>query len=250
VLDGLRQRTSRAIATMRSDLTSVVERDPAARTEMEVALLYPGVHAVWAHRVSHALWGKGAHLPARTVSQAARFLTGIEIHPAAQLGPRLFIDHGMGVVIGETAQVGADVTIYHGVTLGGTSLEHGKRHPTVGDRVTIGAGAKVLGNLTVGDDSRIGANAVLVRSVDDHSVVVGVPGQVIAHGIAAEADTRPKQDSPSAPDPVGLAVSTLLTRVDRLEQEVLGHEHHHHEGPQRTASGDWEFDWQVSDFSI
>jgi serine O-acetyltransferase len=250
VLDGLRQRTSRALSTMRSDLASVVERDPAARTGFEVALLYPGVHAVWAHRVSHALWGRGAYLPARSVSQAARFLTGIEIHPAATLGPRLFIDHGMGVVIGETAEVGADVTIYHGVTLGGTSLEHGKRHPTIGDRVTIGAGAKVLGNLTVGDDSRIGANAVLVRSVDDHSVVVGVPGQVIAHGTGAVADTRPKQDSPTAPDPVGLAVSTLLTRVDRLEQEVLGHQEHHLEGPQRTASGEWELDWQVSDFSI
>jgi serine O-acetyltransferase len=250
VLEGLRQRTADALATMRSDLVSVVERDPAARTEVEVALLYPGVHAVWAHRVSHALWGKGAHLPARTVSQAARFLTGIEIHPAARLGPRLFIDHGMGVVIGETANVGADVTIYHGVTLGGTSLEHGKRHPTIGDRVTIGAGAKVLGNLTVGDDSRIGANAVLVRSVDDHSVVVGVPGQVIAHGTARGADTKPKQDSPSAPDPVGLAVSTLLSRVDRLESQVLGHEHHTHEGPQRLASGDWEIDWDVTDFSI
>jgi len=250
VLGGIRHRTARALTTMRSDLRSVVERDPAARTEVEVALLYPGVHAVWAHRVSHALWRKGAHLPARTISQGARFLTGIEIHPAAELGPRLFIDHGMGVVIGETAIVGADVTIYHGVTLGGTSLAHGKRHPTVGDRVTIGAGAKVLGNLSVGDDSRIGANAVLVRSVDDHSVVVGVPGQVIAHGITSEPDTRPKQDSPTAPDPVGLAVSTLLTRVDRLEEEVLGHEHEHHKSPQKTASGEWELDWRVSDFSI
>ena len=250
MLSALRQRASKALATMHSDLVSVVERDPAARTEVEVALLYPGVHAVWAHRVSNALWRKGAYLPARTLSQAARFLTGIEIHPAATIGPRVFIDHGMGVVIGETAEVGADVTIYHGVTLGGTSLVHGKRHPTIGDRVTIGAGAKVLGNLTVGSDSRIGANAVLVRSVDDHSVVVGVPGQVIAHGISEEADTRPKQDSPMAPDPVGLAVSTLLTRVDRLEQEVLGHEHLHHTGPQRRVSGEWELDWQVGDFSI
>ena len=250
MLDGLRRRASRALSTMRSDLESVVERDPAARNVAEVALLYPGVHAVWAHRVSHSLWRRGAYLPARTVSQATRFLTGIEIHPGATLGPRLFIDHGSGVVIGETAEVGADVTIYHGVTLGGTSLDHGKRHPTVGDRVTIGAGAKVLGNLVVGDDSRIGANAVLVRSVDDHSVVVGVPGQVIAHGTALGADTRPKQDSPTAPDPVGLAVSTLLTRVDRLETQVLGHEHQDHHGPQRSASGVWEIDWETSDFSI
>ncbi|MBK9740031.1 MAG: serine O-acetyltransferase [Actinobacteria bacterium] len=235
---------------MKDDLQSVAERDPAARTQLEVALLYPGVHAVWAHRVSHALWRRGVFLPARTVSQATRFLTGIEIHPGATLGPRLFIDHGSGVVIGETAEVGADVTIYHGVTLGGTSLDHGKRHPTVGDRVTVGAGAKVLGPVNVGHDSRIGANAVLVRSVDSHSVVVGVPGQVIAHGTSATTDTKPKQDSPSAPDPVGLAVSTLLVRVDRLETQVLGHERHMHEGPQRLASGDWEIDWEVTDFSI
>ena len=243
-------RVHRALSTMRADLASVAERDPAARTQLEVALLYPGVHAVWAHRVSHALWRRGVFLPARTVSQATRFLTGIEIHPGATLGPRLFIDHGSGVVIGETAEVGADVTIYHGVTLGGTSLDHGKRHPTVGDRVTVGAGAKVLGPVNVGHDSRIGANAVLVRSVDSHSVVVGVPGQVIAHGTSATTDTKPKQDSPSAPDPVGLAVSTLLVRVDRLETQVLGHERHMHEGPQRLASGDWEIDWEVTDFSI
>jgi len=184
------------------------------------------------------------------VSQAARFLTGIEIHPGATLGPRLFIDHGAGVVIGETAEVGADVTIYHGVTLGGTSLRHGKRHPTIGNRVTIGAGAKVLGNLVVGNDSRIGANAVLVRSVDHNSVVVGVPGQVIAHGTSPTADTKPKQDSPTAPDPVGLAVSTLLIRVDRLEGQVLGHEQHAHEGPQRSAAGVWQLDWEATDFSI
>jgi serine O-acetyltransferase len=250
VLSSLRDKAGTALAAMRSDIHSVVERDPAARSPLEVALLYPGVHAVWAHRVSHGLWKRGAMLPARTVSQAARFATGIEIHPGATLGPRLFIDHGMGVVIGETAEIGADVTIYHGVTLGGTSLDHGKRHPTIGDRVTIGAGAKVLGNLDVGDDSRIGANAVLVRSVDDHSVVVGVPGQVIAHGTAPGVDTRPKQDSPTAPDPVGLAVSTLLTRVDRIEAQVLGHEHHHLDGPQRSASGVWQLDWEVTDFSI
>jgi len=213
-------RVHRALSTMRADLASVAERDPAARTQVEVALLYPGVHAVWAHRLSHALWRKGAFLPARTVSQAARFLTGIEIHPGATLGPRLFIDHGAGVVIGETAEVGADVTIYHGVTLGGTSLRHGKRHPTIGDRVTIGAGAKVLGNLVVGNDSRIGANAVLVRSVDHNSVVVGVPGQVIAHGTSPTADTKPKQDIAPEPDPVGLAVRHLLARVERLERET------------------------------
>ncbi len=242
-------RGRQAAAAMRSDIDSVVERDPAARTPLEVALLYPGVHAVWAHRVSHALWRRGAKFPARTLSQVTRFWTNIEIHPGAQLGPRLFIDHGAGVVIGETAEVGADVTLYHGVTLGGTSLSHGKRHPTVGDRVTVGAGAKVLGNLVVGADSRIGANAVLVRSVEEHSVVVGVPGQVIAHGTAAVPDTRPKQDTPTAPDPLGLAVATLLNRVQELESHVHGVEHHHH-GPHRTASGDWELEVDAVDYVI
>ena len=250
-LAGSLRRRGRSVAdAMRSDIASVVERDPAARSSVEVALLYPGVHAVWSHRVSHAMWQRGAYLPARALSQVTRFWTNIEIHPAATLGPRLFIDHGAGVVIGETAVVGADVTIYHGVTLGGTSLEHDKRHPTIGDRVTVGAGAKVLGNVTVGADSRIGANAVLVRSVDQHSVVVGVPGQVIAHGTAPVEDTRPKQDSATAPDPMAQAVSMLMTRVQELESQVLGHEHHHIHGPQRTASGEWELEMDAVDFSI
>jgi len=234
----------------RRDIASVVQRDPAARNGLEVALLYPGVHALWAHRASHALWLKGARGPARALSQAARFWTGIEIHPGAQIGEGLFIDHGAGVVIGETAVVGTDVTIYHGVTLGGTSLEPGKRHPTIGDRVTVGAGAKVLGPVKVGSDSRIGANAVLVRSVDDHSVVVGVPGQVIAHGTSPIPETTPKQDSPTAPDPVGAAVASLLERVNTLESSVLGHEHRTSDVPHQTASGYWEYDGRVSDFSI
>jgi serine O-acetyltransferase len=238
------------VKAARRDISSVVQRDPAARNGLEVALLYPGVHAVWAHRVSHAMWRKGARGPARAVSQATRFWTGIEIHPGAQIGEGLFIDHGAGVVIGETAIVGTDVTIYHGVTLGGTSLEPGKRHPTIGDRVTVGAGAKVLGPVLVGSDSRIGANAVLVRSVDDHSVVVGVPGQVIAHGTSPIPETTPKQDSPTAPDPVGAAVASLLERVSTLEGSVLGHEHHQTDVPHQTASGYWEYDGRASDFSI
>ena len=249
VLSSLRRRAKEVLDAARSDLQSVTERDPAARRPVEVALLYPGVHAVWAHRVSHALWNRGAYFPARALSQATRFWTNIEIHPAAELGPRLFIDHGAGVVIGETAVVGSDVTIYHGVTLGGTSLGHGKRHPTIGDRVTVGAGAKVLGDLNVGDDSRIGANAVLVRSVHDHSVVVGVPGQVIAHGTSAEPDTRPKTDSPTAPDPVGLAVSSLLDRVQALESHVMGAEHHSH-SPVRLFRGEWELEVDAVDFVI
>lgn len=250
MLTRLRGRTREAMREMRRDVESVVERDPAARNSLEVALLYPGVHAVWAHRVSNALWRRGALLPARTVSQAARLVTGIEIHPAATIGPGLFIDHGAGVVIGQTAVIGCDVTLYHGVTLGGTNLHPGKRHPTIGDRVTIGAGAKVLGPLTVGADSRIGANAVLVRSVDSHSVVVGVPGQVIAHGTPDELDTRPKQDGPSAPDPMGLAVASLLERVARIESSVLGAEQHSHEGVERTATGDWLIVTESIDYSI
>ncbi len=208
---------------MRRDVASVVERDPAARSSLEVALLYPGVHAVWAHRGSRWLWERNAKFAARALSQAARWATGIEIHPAATLGEGVFIDHGAGVVIGETAEVGNDVTIYHGVTLGGTSLEHGKRHPTIGDRVTIGAGAKVLGNLTVGHDSRIGANAVLVRSVEENSVVVGVPGQVIARSRKHGATDKPDLDNAAVPDPVGAAVQSLLRRVDGLEEKLALH---------------------------
>jgi serine O-acetyltransferase len=195
------------------DVRTVQREDPAARSVPEVALLYPGLHAVWTHRVSHTLWGLGLTAPARALSQAARLLTNIEIHPGATLGPRLFIDHGAGVVIGETAEVGSDVTIYHGVTLGGTSLDPVKRHPTVGDRVIIGAGAKLLGAIEIGDDSRVGANAVLVKSVGPQSVVVGVPGQVVA-GPSAPAKQEPE------PDPLAFAVRSLLRRVERLEDRA------------------------------
>ena len=166
-------------ALLKEDLEAARRRDPAARNNLEVALAYPGVHALWAHRVAHAMWNKSASLklPARLLSQTARFVTGIEIHPAAKLGRRMFIDHGMGVVIGETAEVGEDVMHYHGTTLGGVSLNRGKRHPTVGDRVTIGAGAKVLGPITLGDDSQVGANAVVVRDVPDGVTAVGVPAK-------------------------------------------------------------------------
>ncbi|SED80540.1 serine O-acetyltransferase [Ruania alba] len=161
------------------DLETARRRDPAARTGLEVALLYPGVHALWLHRLANRLWHTSLllRLPARLISQLARAVTGVEIHPGAVLGRRFFIDHGMGVVIGETAEVGDDVLMFHGSTLGGRSMSKGKRHPTIGDRVVIGAGAKVLGPITIGDDVRIGANAVVVKDVQDDSVVVGVPGQ-------------------------------------------------------------------------
>lgn len=163
---------------MKEDLETALREDPAARTKLEVAVLYPGVHAVWAYRLAHLWWHRGAKLPARMLSQAARAVTGVEIHPGAVLGRRLFIDHGMGVVIGETAEVGEDVTIFHGTTLGGTSMSKGKRHPTVGSRVVIGAGAKVLGPIDVGSDTKIGANAVVVKDVPDGAVAVGIPAKV------------------------------------------------------------------------
>jgi serine O-acetyltransferase len=228
---------------MGRDLTRAVESDPAARSKWEVALLYPGVHALWAHRASNWLWRSGARFSARSLSQAARWATGIEIHPAAEIGDGLFIDHGAGVVIGETAQVGDDVTIYHGVTLGGTGLTPGKRHPTIGDRVTIGAGAKVLGNLTVGSDSKVGANAVLLRPVADHSVVVGVPGQVISSGRQGDPRSRSSAERPQE-DPVSATLQSLLRRVEQLETQVTGHSEQSE--LQMHSVGDWE----ASDFSI
>lgn len=173
------RRLQRFLALLREDLEAARTRDPAARSAIEVALGYPGVHAVWAYRIAHRMWREpGLRLPARLLSQLARFLTGIEIHPAAQLGRRLFIDHGMGVVIGETAMVGDDVVLFHGSTLGGRSMRKGKRHPTLGDNVVVGAGAKVLGPVWIGDGAQIGANAVVVKDVPAGAVAVGVPAVV------------------------------------------------------------------------
>ncbi|MCF2705854.1 serine O-acetyltransferase [Arcanobacterium haemolyticum] len=167
------------LRTFHEDLKTARAHDPAARSDLEVALGYPGVHAVWAHRVAHAMWCRSPllRLPARLLSQLTRAMTGIEIHPGAQIGPRFFIDHGMGVVIGETAEIGADCMLYHGVTLGGMSLQATKRHPTLKDHVTVGAGAKILGPITIGSGARIGANAVVVRDVPDHATAVGVPAK-------------------------------------------------------------------------
>lgn len=168
---------------LREDLEAARRGDPAARSLIEVALGYPGVHALWAHRLCHRMWHASPllKLPARLLSQLVRALTGIEIHPAAVLGRRLFIDHGMGVVIGETARVGDDVVMFHGTTLGGRTMSKGKRHPTVGDRVVIGAGAKVLGPISIGDDAQVGANAVVVKDVPAGAVSVGVPGKIREH---------------------------------------------------------------------
>jgi serine O-acetyltransferase len=168
---------------MRHDVRAALERDPAAHSALEVALCYPGVHAIWGHRVTHWLWQRRLRLTARFLAEMVHALTGVDIHPGATLGPGLFIDHATGVVIGETAEVGTGVTLYHGVTLGAPSFGvRGKRHPTIGDRVVIGAGAKVLGPITVGADARIGANAVVVKPVPANAVVVGVPGRGVLYG--------------------------------------------------------------------
>jgi serine O-acetyltransferase len=178
-------------SVLKDDLEVARQRDPAARSRIEVALAYPGVHAVWAYRLAHRMWHEpGLRLPARLLSQATRAATGIEIHPGARLGHRLFIDHGMGVVIGETAEVGDDVVLFHGSTLGGRSMRHGKRHPTLGDGVVVGAGAKILGPVWIGSGAQIGANAVVVKDVPAGAVAVGVPAQVRLRGEVAHWDVE------------------------------------------------------------
>lgn len=201
---------------IRKDIQAVFDRDPAARSWLEVVINYAGLHAVWGHRVAHWFWRSGFPLIARTLAQINRFFTGIEIHPAARIGRRFFIDHGMGVVIGETAEIGDDVTIYHGVTLGGVSLKKGKRHPTIEERVVIGAGAKVLGAITIGTCSRIGANAVVVDDVPRDSVVVGVPGHVI-HKEKPEGD-QPDLAHDQLPDLVEDALVEIMNRLEKLEK--------------------------------
>jgi serine O-acetyltransferase len=236
---------SASLALMRSDILSVRQRDPAARSTLEILLCYPGLHAVWGHRLAHWLWQQPLKTMARWLSQVTRSLTGIEIHPGAVIAPGFFIDHGMGVVIGETARIGRDVTMYHGVTLGGTSLEKGKRHPTIGDRVVIGAGAKVMGAITIGADSRIGANAVVVRSVPENSVVVGVPGQNIARSRPHLPGDAPDLNHNSLPDILGVSLAQLMERMDVLEKLVgspdSGAAHVH------TPQGS---QWNGEDFSI
>jgi serine O-acetyltransferase len=204
------------LASIREDVATVMERDPAAKSRLEVFLCYPGLHAVWLYRINHQLWNHNFLLLGRWLSQVARFLTGIEIHPGATVGRRLFIDHGLGVVIGETAVVGDDVTLYQGVTLGGTSLERGKRHPTIEDNVVIGGGAKVLGNITVGRNSRIGAGSVVLRNVPENSTVVGVPGHIIFRNGERVVITDPTQIN----DPLSEALAAVVTEVNKLRERV------------------------------
>ena len=207
---------SHFVGSIREDVATVQERDPAARSRLEVFLCYSGLHAVWFYRINHWLWNHGFWLLARWLSQVACFLTGIEIHPGAKIGRRLFIDHGLGVVIGETAIIGDDVTLYQGVTLGGTGKEHGKRHPTIEDEVVIGSGAKVLGNITVGRNCRIGAGSVVLRSVPENSTVVGVPGHIIFRNGERVVITDPKQIN----DPLSEALAAVATEVNRLRDRV------------------------------
>ena len=203
---------------LRRDIRAVLERDPAARSVLEVLVCYPGVHALAFHRIAHGLWRRRWMTLARFVSHVARFLTGIEIHPAATLGPGLFIDHGMGVVIGETAEVGEDVTLLQGVTLGGTSLRREKRHPTLGNNVVVGAGAKIIGAIRVGDGSRIGAGSVVVREVPPNSVVVGVPGRVTYRDGQRVGGIDLNQTD--LPDPLSKAIEQLVDRIQSLEADL------------------------------
>ena len=204
---------------LRRDIRTVFERDPALRSRLEAFFCYPGVHALAFHRVAHRLWGAGWVATARVLSHFSRFLTGIEIHPAARLGPGLFIDHGMGVVIGETAEVGENVTLYQGVSLAGTSLKREKRHPTLGDNVVVGAGAKVIGAIRIGDNSRIGAGSVVVRDVPPNAVVVGVPGRV-TYKDGQRVTEGIDLNQTDLPDPVSRTIEQLVERIRALEADV------------------------------
>lgn len=229
--------------SIREDVASVFDRDPAAKNWLEVLLCYSGLHAVWFYRINHWLWTHQARTFARWLSQVARWLTGIEIHPGAQIGHRLFIDHGMGVVIGETSIVGDDVTLYQGVTLGGTGKEQGKRHPTIGNNVVIGGGAKVLGNISVGENCRIGAGSVVLRDVPDNSTVVGVPGHIVFRDGKRVVITDPKQIN----DPLSEALNAAIDRIKQLNERVC-----ELEGRQWVSNGEYvlqkvdvETDYQI-----
>lgn len=217
--------------TVKEDIKVVFERDPAARTAIETLTACPGLHAILLHRLNHWLWKKRLYLLARISAHFARFITGIEIHPGAIIGQRFFIDHGMGIVIGETAEIGDDVSIYHGVTLGGTTWKKGKRHPTLENNVVIGAGAKVLGPITIGEGSRVGCNAVVVKDTPPGSTVVGVPGRVIVKrdddDKSAQREAMAKKigftaygESKDMPDPIQNALDSVLDHMHKTDQEL------------------------------
>jgi serine O-acetyltransferase len=215
---------------IREDIQCVFERDPAAQSVAEILVAYPGLHAIIVHRISHGLWQFGLKWLGRVLSHVGRFLTGIEIHPGAQIGDRLFIDHGMGVVIGETAVIGNDCTLYHGVTLGGTSWRKGKRHPTLGNGVVVGAGAKILGPITVGDGARIGSNSVVVKNVPPNATVVGIPGHIISptkkkvsphrEAIANKMGFDAYGATKDMPDPVADAINHMLDHLHLMDRQL------------------------------
>jgi serine O-acetyltransferase len=230
------------LQNLRDDISSIIARDPAARSALEVAICYPGVQALVAYRLSHWLWTKNLRLVARWVSQVARTLTGIEIHPAAKIGRRLFIDHGMGVVIGATAEIGDDCTLYQGVTLGGTALHQGKRHPTLGNNVIVGSGAQVLGSFTVGDGARVGANAVVVAEVAPHSTVVGIPAKAVLRGATPASDAAaflpygtPCGELSDLPDPLNRALSGVLDEMAVLRARIVELERQAEQAPPLAA---------------
>lgn len=214
------------LSRLQRDIQSVFERDPAARSRLEILAAYPGLHAIWFYRVAHWFWGHNLLLLGRLTSHFGRALSGIEIHPGAKIGPGFFIDHGMGVVIGETAEIGANVTLYHGVTLGGTSWKKGKRHPTLEDDVVVGAGAKILGPIRIGARTRVGANAVVVKDVPPDSVVVGIPGRVThRHGEPIVHDEHGQTHSVdlehgALPDMTASALRRLSKRIEALEKHT------------------------------
>jgi serine O-acetyltransferase len=221
---------------IKEDIAIVFDRDPAARNRLEVLTLYPGLHALLLHRVSHALWLKNLKWFARAVSHVTRFFTGIEIHPGATIGRRVFIDHGMGIVIGETAEIGDDCTLYHGVTLGGTSWNKGKRHPTLGKGVVVGAGAKIIGPILIGDGAKVGSNAVVAKEVPAGATAVGIPARILENGKPSQTTFTAYAISDDANDPVNKAIgglvdyshltdekiATLLARIEHLEQQISG----------------------------
>jgi len=218
------------IDLIKEDIACVFERDPAAQSILEVVFVYPGFHAVLLHRVSHRLWEKGFKFPARLIAHIARWMTGIEIHPGAVIGKRFFIDHGMGVVIGETTEIGDDCTLYHGVTLGGTSWNKGKRHPTLKNGVVVGAGAKILGPIEIGENARIGSNSVVLKVVPDAATVVGIPGHVISGKRVRDTERKKIADkmgfdaygtTTDAPDPVAYAINHMLDHIQSMDRQML-----------------------------
>ena len=215
---------------IKQDIQSVFDRDPAANGTLQVFFTYPGLHAVWFHRLSHKMWKSGFKFAARWLSTFSRWVTGIEIHPGAVIGERFFIDHGMGVVIGETAEIGNDVTLYHGVTLGGTSWNKGKRHPTLEDNVVVGAGAKILGPLTIGENARVGSNSVVVKDVSIGRTAVGIPARLVEPKVTEQQKHRAQMAekmgfdayaiSPDNPDPVASAIGRLLDHIQVMDDKM------------------------------